>query len=188
MIGLVVAVAAGILIGFIRGGSLRTLGDTDLRAVWVVFVGVGLQLASTVAEHADLGGLALGLVLASFTGVLWFAALNFRLPGMTLIALGALCNLVVISVNGGMPVSREALEKVGLGDTTFRGAHHALTDDSRLTFLADVIPISVSANVVSVGDIIIWAGILLLIQQLMVGPRGKRRRGAKKISARSEPG
>ena len=66
-----------------------------------------------------------------------------------------------------------------------KGAHHALTDSSRLRFLADVMPITVTQNVVSVGDLFIWAGVLILVQQLMVGPRGKRRRG-KPVSARSE--
>jgi hypothetical protein len=183
VIGLVVAIAVGILVGFLRRGSLKTLGDAHLRAVWVVFLGVLLQLGSTAAERADLRWVALGLVLSSFACVFTFASLNFRLPGMTLIAIGALCNFVVISANAGMPVSREALARTGFSVDELKGAHHVLTDGSRLRFLADVIPISVTANVVSVGDIVIWAGLLLLIQQLMVGPRGKRRRGAPKTAS-----
>jgi hypothetical protein len=131
--------------------------------------------------------------LGSFACVFAFAAFNFRLPGMTLIALGAFCNFLVISANGGMPVSLDALDRAGLGNpfaeggAELKGAHHPLTDASQLRFLADVIPITVTANVASVGDVLIWAGLLLLIQQLMVGPRGKRRRGAKTVSARSGP-
>lgn len=192
MIGLVVAIALGIVIGFVRGGSLRTLGNAYLRAVPVVFAGVVLQVASTFADRGEMRWVSFGLVLASFGCVFAFAAINYRLPGMTLIAIGALCNLLVISANGGMPVSLDALERAGLGNpfedagSTLKGAHHALTDSSRLRFLADVIPITVTANVASVGDIIIWAGLLLLVQQLMIGPRGKRRRGAAKaVSARS---
>jgi uncharacterized protein DUF5317 len=187
VIGLVIAVAVGLLVGFARGGSLRTLGDAKLAAVWVVFAGVILQLASTAADRADMRWLGLGLVLASFACVFTFAAINFRLPGMTLIAIGALCNFVVISANAGMPVSVAALERAGLGNpfveggAALKGAHHALHPGTHLRFLADVIPITVTANVVSVGDIIIWAGLLLLVQQLMVGPRGKRRRGAGKV-------
>jgi hypothetical protein len=192
MIGLVVAIALGIVIGFARGGSLRELGRAHLRGVPVVFVGVVLQVTSTIVERADVHWLPLILVLGSFACVFAFAALNFRLPGMTLVALGALGNFIVISANGGMPVSVDALERAGLGNpftkqsAALKGAHHALTDASHLRFLADVIPISVPANVVSVGDIVIWAGLLLLVQQLMVGPRGKRRRGGRAVSARSE--
>jgi hypothetical protein len=195
MIGLVVAIALGLLIGLLRGGSFKNLSAAELRAVPIVFIGVILQVGSTFAERADLHWLPLALVLASFACVFAFAALNFSLPGVTLIAIGALCNLVVISVNNGMPVSRDALQRAGLGDpfsgpgaSTMKGAHHALTDGTHLRFLADVIPISVTANVVSVGDIVIWAGLLLLVAQLMVGPKGKRRKGAAaKVSATSEP-
>ena len=194
MIGLVVAVALGLLIGLVRGGSFKNLSTAELRAVPVVFIGVLLQLGSTFAERADLHWLPLALVLGSFACVFVFAALNFSLPGMTLIALGAVCNLLVISANNGMPVSLDALRKAGLGDpftgpgaSSIKGAHHALTDGTHLRFLADVIPISVTANVVSVGDIVIWAGLLLLVAQLMVGPKGKRRKGgAPRVSAGSE--
>ncbi len=191
MIGLIIAVALGIAVGFIRRGSLKTFGEAHLNAVPVVLAGVVLQVAATLADRNDLRWFAFSLVLTSFGCVFAFAAFNFRLPGMTLIALGALCNFLVIAANGGMPVSLDALERVGLGnpfesDAVVKGAHHALTDASRLRFLADVIPVSVMANVISVGDILIWAGLLLLIQQLMVGPRGKRRRG-KAVSARSGP-
>src|SRR5919198_4165331 len=116
MIGLVIAVLVGIIVGLVRGGSLKTLGDAKLAAVWIVFAGVVLQLASTAADRSDMKWLALGLVLASFACVFTFAAINFRLPGMTLIAIGALCNFVVISANSGMPVSLDALQRAGLGN------------------------------------------------------------------------
>jgi hypothetical protein len=193
VIGLVLAVAVGIIVGLIRRGSFANLGRTDLHGVPLVFAGVVLQFASTAVERADIGWLPLGLVLGSFALTFGFAALNRRLPGMTLIALGALMNFVVISANGGMPVSLDALERAGLGNpfedgTLTKGAHHALDDEDRLTFLADVIPITVAANVVSAGDIVIWAGLLLLIQQLMVGRPGKRRRGAGDRERELSPG
>jgi hypothetical protein len=191
MIGLLLALLFGILIGVLRGGSLKTLSAAQLRGVPLVFAGVVLQIASTFGERTSAHWLPLALVLASFACVGGFAALNFNLPGMTLIAAGALCNLIVISVNGGMPVSLTAIERAGLDDpfgSGAKGAHHALTSSDHLRFLADVIPVRVMANVISVGDILIWAGLLLLIAQLMVGPKGKRLAGrAAELSARSEP-
>ena len=183
MIGLPIALLIGIGVGLARGGSFATLSRTQLRGVPLVFAGVFLQIGSTIAERADVAWLPFGLVLASFSFTFAFAALNWRLPGMTLIALGALMNFVVISANGGMPVSLTALERAGLGNPfanggVTKGAHHALGPDTRLDFLADVIPIRVTANVVSMGDIVIWAGLLVLVQQLMVGRPGRRRRGA----------
>jgi uncharacterized protein DUF5317 len=193
MIGLLIALLLGIGIGLLRGGSLKTLSGAELRGVPLVFTGVVLQIGSTLAGRTSADWLPLALVLISFACVFGFAALNFNLPGMTLIAAGALCNLVVISVNGGMPVSTEAIARAGL-DNPFtpgaatKGAHHALTNGDSLRFLADVIPVRVMANVISVGDILIWAGLLLLIAQLMVGPKGKRRQGAaSRLRASSEP-
>jgi hypothetical protein len=196
MIGLIVALVLGLGIGLARGGSFKNLSNAELRGVPLVFAGVLLQLGSSVAERVEIHWLPLALVLASFACVFAFAALNFNLPGMTLIAIGALCNFLVISVNGGMPVSRDAIRRAGLDDvfagpgvSTVKGAHHALTSGDRLRFLADVIPIRVTANVVSVGDIVIWAGLLLLLAELMVGPKGKRRKkAAPKVSAGSERG
>jgi len=193
MIGLILAVLLGILIGLVRGGSFKTLADADLHAVPVVFLGVLLQVGSTAAEHGGPHWLPLTLVLLSFACVAGFAALNFNLPGMTLVAAGALCNLLVISTSDGMPVSGSAIAKAGLdnpftgpGAGDAKGAHHLLKPGTHLRFLADVIPITVTANVVSVGDILIWAGLLLLVEELMVGPKGKRRkRSPEKVSARS---
>src|SRR5437870_13813176 len=91
VIGLFVAVARGLLIGLLRGGSFRNLAHADLRGVPVVFAGVILQLGSTFAERGSAHWLPLVLVLASFACVFAFAALNWSLPGMTLIAIGALC-------------------------------------------------------------------------------------------------
>ena len=193
VIGLFLAVAVGIIVGLARRGSFANLSRTQLRGVPLVFAGVILQLGSTLAERADLSWLPLGLVLCSFALTFGFAALNARLPGMTLIAIGALMNFLVISVNGGMPVSVDALDRAGIGNPfeeggVTKGAHHALDDDDRLTFLADVIPIKVTANVVSAGDVVIWAGLLLAIQQLMVRRPGKRRRGAGERDRELTPG
>jgi hypothetical protein len=186
VVGLVVAVAVGIAVGFARGGSLATLGRTRLCGVPFVFAGVALQVAATLAERGDGSRLPLALVLASFASVFVFAALNWRLPGMTLVALGALANLAVIVANGAMPVSLEAARRAGLEDpfgAGTKGAHEPLTDASRLRFLADIIPLRAGSNVVSVGDVLIWAGLLVLVQHLMVGPRGRRRVGAREGEA-----
>jgi hypothetical protein len=77
---------------------------------------------------------------------------------MWLIAAGALLNLVVVLVNGGMPVDPAA---AALAGTALRGddpLHHALDAATRLPFLADVIPLPPLRNVYSAGDVAIAAG------------------------------
>ncbi len=97
---------------------------------------------------------------------------------MPLLASGAFSNFLVILLNGGMPVSESALRRAGVTDafrngaSRIKGAHIPLLPGARLRFLADVIPLRFG-SVVSVGDLLIWAGLILLLQQLMVGPRGR---------------
>src|SRR5206468_4995 len=105
-----------------------------------------------------------------------FAALNIRLAGVPLILAGLALNLLVIASNGGMPVSREALESSGQGDVLQElideGAakHHLLTDDDVLTALADVIPVGGPIKqVVSLGDVFVYAGVVWLIVAVMRG-------------------
>jgi hypothetical protein len=180
MQALLVVILLGFGVGMLRGGSWRNLAGARFRLVSAVFIGMGFQIAAAFVEPVRGGRLSVALVITSFAAVFAFAAANYRLPGMSLVALGALSNLVVIWANQGMPVARIALDRAGLpgafvgGESGARGAHHLLTDSSRLTPLADVIPLPPFRNVISVGDIVIWAGILLLVQDLTSARRRRR--------------
>ncbi len=184
MIILLGVLAAGVALGLARGGSLRRLGEARLHLVPVVLVGVALQGA---AAFTGGGSLSLALAIASYLAVFGFALANRHRPGIALLALGAFLNLMVVTANGAMPVSHAALARAGVGDpftgtTTRDGLHEELTPDSRLRFLADVIPLRAVRHVVSPGDLALWAGMLLLAQGLAVGPRGRRVPGASGIN------
>jgi hypothetical protein len=126
--------------------------------------------------------------------LLTFIAANRYLPGMVLVLLGFGLNALVIIANGGMPVSPDALVAVGGSPTVDPGKHQLLTDGSSLAFLADVIPVRVLSTVVSIGDIILAAGVGILVVGLMrrfppspgrrlrprpVPPLSRRHRGAR---------
>jgi len=190
MLGVSFALLAGCIVGLVRGGSFRRLEAVRLARVPLVFVALALQIAAASTEFAAGGRVALGLTLAAYAGVGWFAVANRREIGMPLLALGAVSNFVAIAVNGGMPVSDDALHRAGLADPylsrsggVIRAAHHVLTDRDRLRFLTDIIPLRYG-TVVSVGDLLIWAGIILLVQHLVVGRRGRHGRVA---SEHAEP-
>jgi hypothetical protein len=132
----------------------------------------------------------------SYALLLAFAVVNVRLPGMALVVLGLACNAIVIMVNGGMPVSEQALVDSGQPDVVGMliedGAdkHHLLDDDEDvLTFLADVIAVPEPVSqVISIGDVFVYAGLIWLTVAAMRGripsskprrrPPGKHRRGA----------
>ena len=104
-------------------------------------------------------------------------ALNRQLPGVIWIAAGLALNSVAIFSNGGfMPVSAGAREVAGLAPLTERDMNVIpLTDETRLPFLADILPlpsILPFANVFSIGDVLITLGGVIFIQSLV--PPGQR--------------
>jgi hypothetical protein len=91
---------------------------------------------------------------------------------------GVLCNLLVIGINGGMPVSKHALRASDQGQ--FLGdlennpypKHHLATDDDLLRFMGDAIAIpSPIEQAISVGDILTYGGVGIVIVGAMRRPR-----------------
>lgn len=164
IIALMVAVLATVVALF-RGGSLDSLAATKLNWLPLLFGALVVQVALDFGDPSWLGDPAgLGLLLATNAVVVAFLALNRHLPGMKLAALGLFLNVVVIAVNGAMPVSEPAARTVGLADELQQPGvkHEVLDSDTRLGFLGDVIPLPGVGKIISVGDIVLAAGIGLL--------------------------
>jgi len=179
MLAFAVVIAVGLGIGLARGGSLRNLTAARLRLTPLVFLAVGLQIgAQFVPRSASI--LAYALVVASYAVVFAFAGANWRIPGMAFIAIGAALNYIVILVNRGMPISAAAAARVGFAgpkaqQLVLRGKHFINTSGhAHLSPLGDVIPLWRQPTIASIGDLIIWAGLILLIASLVLGPRGRR--------------
>lgn len=164
------AVSGGVAAGYLRGGRLHRLGSLHLRAP-------GLLLA------ALLGQLALGLVpgglrfvVVAGTYALAGAWLLVNLAGRStalraaigILALGWGLNLAAIAANDGMPVSADALRRVGItvaGDVNAGniGKHVVAVAGTPLSVLGDVIPVRPLRAVVSVGDVVMLLGVGLTI-------------------------
>jgi hypothetical protein len=87
---------------------------------------------------------------------------------------GLCLNFLVIAVNEGMPVTREAVlasdQAETLDDLSSAGGskHHLATPEDDLLFLADRIGIpSPVAQAVSVGDVVAYAGIVWFVVAAM---------------------
>jgi hypothetical protein len=199
---LLAVVLLSVCLGYLFGGRLDRLEALRLRWWGLVILGLGIQFIPLPngATGTDLV-IRTAVLALSYSLLLTFALVNVRMPGMFLVVIGLACNMTVIVVNGGMPASAQALIDSGQEDVVAyvreQGAdkHHLLTDDDRLTFLADVIavpqPIGQAA---SVGDILVYAGLTLLIVATMRGwipsarPAGSRpRRGKHRRGATREP-
>jgi hypothetical protein len=181
------------LLGYVFGGRMRRFEQLHLRWAWLAVAGLALQFVPLPdgATGTDLV-VRTAVLSCSYLLLLAFAALNIRLAGVPLILVGLALNLLVIAPNGGMPVSREALESSGQGDVLQElideGAakHHLLTHNDVLTPLADVIPVGGPIKqVVSLGDVFVYAGVVWLIVAVMRGriPQTSRARPGSKRGA-----
>ncbi len=178
---ILVVIAVACVIGLARGGSWQHLSQLDLRSWPLVFVAVLLQAVGAFAGSSLL--YVVGMV-SSAALVVVFVARNAALPGIPLVGIGFLLNALVVVANGAMPVSQEAADRVGLSTAgLYEGsdAKHEIADErTRLEPLADIIPVPLprplhrASNVISVGDVVLAAGIGVLVTNGMLGTRRRR--------------
>ncbi|MBT9259145.1 MAG: DUF5317 domain-containing protein [Clostridiales bacterium] len=167
-----IPIVLGILVGFLRGGSWKSLAQTPIRGGVLLAVGVGLQLALRWLPDAYQG------MVHSFSYffLLAFLLLNWELPGMAFLVAGTLLNGLVIIANGGkMPVEGTFL-KHGLRPD---GIHQLASPDTLFPYLGDWIAAPYfggQIQILSPGDLALMVGLFWLVQQQMVaGARASRR-------------
>lgn len=176
-----IACALGIALGYALGGRIRNLADLGLRAPALVALALLLQVGAGAVPEARRSA----VVAASYALVaVWLAANALRRPihlgvALALLAAGWALNLSAMAANGGMPVSLPAARQIGARpdvDVTegklFK--HVAADQDTRLAWLGDVIAVRPLRSVISVGDIAMFAGIVLAVAGGM-GPQLARR-------------
>jgi hypothetical protein len=167
---------AAVVVGLARGGLLRGLAETGVRhrrlglsclAVQALVVALPLR---AVGLPYGLGALLLAVALAVLLAV---ARANGRLPGVPLLALGLLLNLVAVVANLGMPTSASTLARAGV--TVERplphrpDAKHVLAGaGTRLALLGDRLAVRPLRAVVAYGTACELAGLFLLLQYLLL--------------------
>ena len=108
------AVAIGLALGWLGGGGLRGLESVKLRFEWPVLI---LFLVQAVARGriASVSASRLGLILWAFSCValVLLVAPDWRRPGIWLVAVGLELNLLVVLLNGGMPLFLPADASLG---------------------------------------------------------------------------
>jgi hypothetical protein len=177
MILFLAVIVTSLVVGVLFRGSFRRFEHLRLRWWGLALLGLAIQFVPLPNGRTGTDLLVRIVILTgSYAMLVLFAALNVRLPGMPLVLIGLALNALVIVPNGGMPVSREALVRSGQGDVLQvlidEGAakHHLMNDDDVLEPLADVIPLGTPVNqVVSIGDVFVYAGLGWLIVATMRG-------------------
>jgi hypothetical protein len=144
---------------------VRNIANLRLTWSWMALVGLAMQFVTGPGSFVPVVCLYL-----SFAFLIAFAVKNIRVFGFPLVLAGVLCNLLVIGVNAGMPVSGHALVASDQGqfldglEHNPYPKHHLATSGDTLRFLGDAIPLpSPIAQAISVGDILTYAGIGLVI-------------------------
>src|SRR5574341_1852184 len=171
------AILAGIGAGAIRGGKARSLLEAKLHAKVLGLACLGLQALigalalRSVGIPRGVGALLLGLALIGLLGV---ARANGQLPGVPLLALGLLANLLVLVLNLGVPVSVATLERAGVAverpvDHRPDAQHVIEGPGARLAVLGDRLAVRPLRTTVSFGDVAELAGLFLLVQWLVIG-------------------
>ena len=158
---IVAAVSAALAVR--RGGSLTNLASTTFEWVGVLAAALLLQIAADLFAPDDIS--STGLLVVTYLAVAAFVLRNRRLPGILIAVAGLAMNILVIYLNGAMPVSRWAAEIAGVEVVADEmGIKHEIASPrTRVGFLGDVIPIPETERVISAGDVVLAVGIAVLV-------------------------
>ncbi len=161
------AIGIGLIIGFLRGGSLDAVFKNRVAAWPLLAAGVVLQ---TIGESFDIPGRAV-VVTAGLLCLIAAAMRNVHIAGAAVAGIGVTLNMAVLVVNGYIPVSFDALTAFG-NDVTVNPAATGLwrieTSDTSLTFLGDIVPTPVLNTPISFGDLIMLAGLMVIAANVVL--------------------
>jgi hypothetical protein len=152
----------------LTGGRLGRLADLKLRCLWVAPLALALQVVIVTVAPDGHHSLHTTVHILTYVLIGVFLVANLSLPGARVIAAGALANAIAIVANGGvMPASATAARIAGLTERAgFNNS--AQLAHPHLQWLGDIIPVPGPwplQNVLSVGDILIFAGMLVLLHR-----------------------
>lgn len=169
-----IALLAAILVVPLSGGQYRRLGAICLARAWMLFAGLGIQIALELVDlpRARYDDVGLGLLLASYVLILGFALSNLLVTGMGVIAIGIAMNTFVIALDRGMPYRVPPGART---ETTVK--HRPERSDDLVAVLSDRIALgSPFGASLSFGDLVIAVGLLDLCYRNSRRPRPFRRR------------
>lgn len=174
------AVIIGVVVGYLRKGTIKNLASLELNGIWLIFLVLVIQiLIFPLGTSEPIVNLYTQyLHLASYLLLLIFILMNRRYWQIIFMGTGMLLNFIVIMVNGGyMPASESALSKAGhtqvadkLLSDGISGNVILMGEDTKLNFLGDLLympewlPL---ANAFSPGDLLLALGLIILIQKEM---------------------
>lgn len=160
----------------LSGGRLGRLIDLRLRWAWAALGALALQVVITTLAPGGSAGLHELLHVTSYLLAGAFIVANRRVSGLPILALGAALNSLAIAANHAvMPASARAMRLAGLASNE-HFANSAPVAHPHLLPLGDVIPVPGPwplGNVVSIGDLLIVLGLLVVLHRACRAPAGR---------------
>lgn len=150
------------------GGRIAGLIDIDLGWTWLVAAAIGVQILIVSIIPDRFEGIHRPLHFLSYALAGAFVLANIKIPGVWLIGLGGLSNLIAIAANEGvMPATESALRSAGMRVQTDEFVNSGVVEDPKLQFLGDIFAIPqevpVLNTIFSIGDVLIAIGTVVLI-------------------------
>ncbi len=173
-------------------GHLRPLASLQVRAARLLVAAAVIQVGTASLAPGSAVVRVLALVLTMLLVALFLGG-NIALPGVPLVAAGLLLNVLVIVANGAMPVSTVAAAEAGVGTEALRlgedPLRERLDERTRLALLADRVPVPAPgwSQVVSAGDVLVAAGLGLLLVAGSVPRTPQRHRRPQGPRAAGQP-
>lgn len=180
------ALAAGVVAGYARGGAVGRLATLRPRRNRLLLTAVGLHALGV------LGGWLWEPILPILVGLSWsllgyYSWVNRAIQGAALIAVGLLANATVMLVNGAIPVSVDAAARAGADPAAMVSTeqHEIASSETRLPWLGKVIPVAFPPRpeVVTPGDVAVAAGLAVVVAMGLTGRREPRGRSDLDVDA-----
>ncbi|KRQ87788.1 hypothetical protein ABG79_00593 [Caloramator mitchellensis] len=168
------SVILGIIIGYLLKGDLRNMDVSNLKGIYIAFASFLVEvILFTLVRKGILERGLITIIIYSIQYLLLFifVYLNRKNFAILILGLGFLLNAIAIFSNGGaMPVNPNAIVEAGLApsidqiNASSEGLYIVADETTKLAIFGDFIPIKyVLHYVISIGDILIYLGILLYI-------------------------
>ena len=179
MITIALVGGVALVVVLVTRGSFSRLFRLPIQSIWMVLVALAIQIFLALVEIPSdrFDDLGFALVMASYAFLLAFCFVNLRISMMWVIGLGIALNALVIGLNQGMPTAdNEVTTRSGrtIEEPIERTAkHRPESDDDLLPILGDRLRVPYPVDeVISIGDVVIGLGIILVCYQ---GSRVRRR-------------
>lgn len=177
-----------IIVGWLKGGKLRRLGNLDFKYLWMFIIALLLQYLIILFGGQDIKFVSdyiTQIYIASYILLFIGIIINIRNTPLLIVLLGSVLNFFVFVMNGGnIPVSIEGLKLAGMNDiievvqSGQLKLYTAITESTKYGSLGQIIAIEKSfpfPQVFSIGDFIIGIGLFIFIEATMTNRSLDRR-------------